>query len=324
MTSSSAPLPEGLAYTVALPDGSITDLALSDSENTLAVANGSRGVQLYAAADGSETLQLPDAGGGTVLSLAWNPNAVVLATGTEDGVLRVYDTAGETLLFELDGLAAEGAINTMAWNHAGTRLATGTSTGVLGIWNTSTTPYTLIQQLQADSGYIIAVDWRYDDAELATVGTNNGFRVWRTADWSQAQEGVSNTEWETTTVVAWPQFLIAGNPSTITRAVTIPDNSTGAGGFIDIRGGTGFIEQNDLWFTGALAWSPTEPIFASGGLDKTIRVWSNPGGYDVSEQLTLEAAFEVPSRIVHLVWSADSSLIIAGDSAGNIWAFSYP
>ena len=72
--------------------------------------------------------------GGHVWAVAFNPSGDRLATGSSDGVLRMFDAAGQRR-WEVGDLAS---VETLAFSPCGAVVAAGTWTGLLGLYHAET------------------------------------------------------------------------------------------------------------------------------------------------------------------------------------------
>jgi hypothetical protein len=87
---------------------------------------------VWDAVDGRElrTLQGHTAG---VEDVGWSPDGKRLATGSQDGTVKVWDAACGRELLTLQGHA--GAVQSMSWSLDGKRLAAGGSDGMVRVWD---------------------------------------------------------------------------------------------------------------------------------------------------------------------------------------------
>ena len=92
-------LPEGTK--ARLGKGTITEIAYSPDGTRLAVS-GSRGVWIYDAQSGDE-LDLLTGHQGELLSVSYSPDGQTLASGSLDGIIRLWDADTGTLKHALTG-----------------------------------------------------------------------------------------------------------------------------------------------------------------------------------------------------------------------------
>jgi WD40 repeat protein len=137
-------LPKGTAY-FTLTGGHFTRVAYSAVGRTLATIvaineheqfGGPAGfVQLWSASDGKELvrLEVEDA-----VSIAFSPDSRILATGSLDGTLRLWEIAGGTLLMEANGHYEQ--IQRVLFTPDGTSLVSGSLDGSILMWGIPSAP----------------------------------------------------------------------------------------------------------------------------------------------------------------------------------------
>lgn len=136
-------------------DGPITALAWSPSVDLLALGSGGwrgqHGVRLWQP-------MLPQSGllqsGHTapVTALAWSPDGSQLASGGQDGTLRLWDERGQPR----DARFASAWISALAWHPAGQLLAAGCGDGAVRVWDLGTEepPRVLIGHTDRTTGVV--------------------------------------------------------------------------------------------------------------------------------------------------------------------------
>jgi WD40 repeat protein len=131
-------LPEGTA-SFTLTGGHFTRVAYSPDGHTLAtvMANpeydhygwAAGFVQLWSAKDGEELarLEIEDA-----VSIAFSPDSLILATGSLDGTLRLWEVAGGRMLLEASG--HYGQVERLVFTPDGTSVVSGSQDGTIIRW----------------------------------------------------------------------------------------------------------------------------------------------------------------------------------------------
>ena len=114
----------------------------------------------------------------TVTSVAFSPDGVLLATGTENGQIRVWNTASGQLLRILPGSRAE-SVNSVAFSPDGQTLASGTENGRIQLWNTATGR--LIRALRGTGHAMVNSVAFSPDSEILAAGCDDGLHLWNTA-----------------------------------------------------------------------------------------------------------------------------------------------
>ena len=114
---------------------------------------------------------------GGVNAVAWSPDGSHLATGGDDGVTFIWDSAIGQPTVTLTGHA--GAVQVVVWSPYGTHLATGGWDGTVRIYDP--VRGTEIADLYGHTGPIHAVAWSPDGTQLATAGDDDSTRIWSLA-----------------------------------------------------------------------------------------------------------------------------------------------
>ncbi|CAN0156137.1 unnamed protein product, partial [Phaeothamnion confervicola] len=106
-----------------------------------------------------------------VTTLEWNRNGTLLATGSYDGVARIWDRAGN-LKHEL--VAHDGPIFSLKWNSAGNYVLTGSSDKSSIVWDAQVG--TVKQRFDYHEAPTLDVDWQ-NDTTFATCSTDKAILI---------------------------------------------------------------------------------------------------------------------------------------------------
>ena len=109
---------------------------------------------------------------GNVQSMSWSSDGQMLATGGEDGSVKLWSPAGE-LLQSID--AQQGGVFSVSWSSDGQTLATGGVDGSVKLWSPAGE---LLQSIDAQQGRVYSVSWSSDGQTLATGGYDGSIKLW--------------------------------------------------------------------------------------------------------------------------------------------------
>ena len=108
-----------------------------------------------------------------VTTLEWSSDGKLLATGSYDGVARVWSRNG-TLVHTLKG--HKGPIFSLKWNKRGNYLLSGSYDRTTIVWDVSGTTGFVEQQFNDHSAPALDVDWK-DDTTFASCSTDKSVHI---------------------------------------------------------------------------------------------------------------------------------------------------
>ena len=106
-----------------------------------------------------------------VKALAWHPRNPVLATGSEDGTVRLWDAGGASRLLCEPGAKVRG----VAWSPDGSRLAVAEAGGGIGIWDAK--DGIPLRRARVHEGDVERPCWSADGQVLVTCGGDGAIKV---------------------------------------------------------------------------------------------------------------------------------------------------
>ncbi len=249
-------------------------------------------------ASASDELSLWDAASGKLLAVLPQPTWVtavafsgvspLVATGNDDGVVRVWDRSTRQLVCECGG--DKGAISALAFSADGTRLATAGERKNIRLWDV---PSGMPRgTLVGHTDRIPALAWHHDGQRLYSAGWDTTVRAWNT-------------------VTCEPIILLNSHATQVT-ALTL--NRDGA-----ILASADSAQRIHVWDTTnhrtlhvlsgfeceirGLAFSPDGRMMAAGGSDRALHVWSRAadsakGDWQSVGDESGQASFETRTEVV--------------------------
>jgi WD40 repeat protein/class 3 adenylate cyclase/tRNA A-37 threonylcarbamoyl transferase component Bud32 len=279
---------------------------------------------------------------GPVLSLAWSPDGKILASGSGDKTVKLWETATGKLLTSLHGHT--DAVWSVAWSPDGKTLASGSGDQTVKLWEAATGK--LLTSLQGHTGQVIRVAWSPDGKTLASGSTDQTVKLWEAATgrlltslqghtnsvfsvaWSPDGKTLASGSRDQT-VNLWEAATgklltsLQGHTGEVYSVAWSPDGKTltSASGDQTVKlweVATGKLLTNLKGHTGQVwsaAWSPDGKTLASGSGDQTVKLWEAATGKLLTSLQGHTAA------VYAVAWSPDGKILAsgAGDQTVKLW-----
>lgn len=313
-------LPEGTK--LRLGKGKTNDVKYSPDGNQRTVAS-SIGIWIYDTHTGEEVTILTGHTG-SVLSIAYSPDSMTLASGSEDKTIRFWDTHTGTHKFTLR--KHKESITALTFSPDGNTLISGSADGTVHVWDAHTGNYksTLKQYIDAEYGYplyghVTALDFSPDGNMFVSTsegGTNE----------KNDQKYIGTVHfWETETRFGQNQCLttLRGNFTAFSfnsdgnMFATAREN-----GIIELRIGISVQSINENKVTlqqksqeaevYTLAFSPDSRTLVGGSKDGSIEVW------DTSTQRHITTLKGHSSVVSSVDFNPDGATLISECQDGTI------
>ncbi|WP_197289367.1 TIR domain-containing protein [Saccharothrix sp. NRRL B-16348] len=159
------------------PDGT-TLVTAGQSGGVVSGSGEAKAVVSFWKAGNRELLGTVDAGD-AVFATAFTPDGTVVATGSRDGIVRLWDVAERRIVGEpLTGHT--GPVGALAFTPDGRTLASAGDDGVIRLWDVATRT-TDGEPLVGHTGAVYSLAFDRDGRTLASGGGDNSVRLWNMA-----------------------------------------------------------------------------------------------------------------------------------------------
>ena len=197
------------------------------------------------------------------MSVAWSPLRNILASGHQDGAIRILDASTGQEIRRLEG--HQGTVWSVCFSADGERLASGASDRSVRLWDVANARET--HKLEGHQGRVWSVCFSADGERLASGAEDSSVRLWDVATAREAHK-------------------LEGHQGVVRSVCFSPDGERLASGADDPVSGLGHVRLWDVatgrethklgghqGYVNSVCFSPDGERLASGASDSSVRLW---------------------------------------------------
>jgi len=238
-----------------------------------------------------------------ITRLAWSPDGRLLASGSGDNTVRVWNAATGTAEWVRDGHAK--IVYSVAWSRDGL-LASGAGDKTIRLWNAATGQWQ--RTLEGHDDRVFCVAWSSDGKTLASGSADNSIRLW---DPTGKPVGMHFGHYAGINDLRWSpdgHRLASGSYDQWLRLWNVERRQLGWEQLV-------WQGQGHTAFVTSLAWSHDGSLLASASDDATVQIWDAQSG---KPKLRLE---HHTGCITGVTFSHDASLLASKAKDGKVMLF---
>lgn len=280
---------------------------------------------------------------GKIETLSWSPDGRYLASGSSDGMVRIWEVKTSRTIFEKE--KHRGGIQELSWSPDGEYIASANVHTLIWHWRTGKNEYAC----RHGPPVVKALDWSPDGQTLA-LARSKSVEIWQRCErsYKKALTYTNHGHIQLIEAVAWSPdgtFIASCNSSQVHVWTLTPSlktlytynydfgrittlawdqaskrlllgRQTYASAFVEIWSPSDKHAPQTIGshhgHISAIAVSPNHEMFASGSFDGTIKIWD---AKTLKELFAFDNLIEdTPGHVHAVIWSPDNkSLAVAID-----------
>ena len=235
-----------------------------------------------------------------VWTIAFSPDGQMLASGSDDQTIRLWNAHDGTCLAVLQGHT--GGVTSVSFSPNGQILASASEDSSIRLW--SVAHGTILKTLQGHTHWVRAVAFSPDGQTLASGSDDRTVRLWEVKTGTCRKTLQGHTGWVTSLSFSPNgQSFASGSEDASVRLWSVQDGTC----FKLLQG-----HSSCVW---EVAFNPEGQILASGSADLSARLW------DVQGSTCLKTFQGQTSGITSVSFSPDGSMLASGsyDALVRLW-----
>jgi len=281
-------------------------VSYSSNQQVLAIPARQGTIALYRVGDGTLMSVIP-AHDNRVNTVAFSPNGNLLASGSDDMTVKIWQVSDYGRVFSLQRTLQGHTswVNAVAFSPDGNLLASASRDGTVRIWQVS--DGTLVRTLSGHNGSVTSVAFSPDGQYVVSGSEDGKVRIWNTSDGALIRTH-SDHILAVRSVAFSPngQLVASGGDDRTVRIWQVSDGTL----VRTLSGHNGSVTS--------VAFAPDGQYLASGGEDRQAIIWR------VNDGALVRTLIGHTFAVRFVTFSPDGQLVVSGsdDKTVRIWRFS--